>query len=234
VSVQEQFAEATDALPILTESFGLARRLPVARKAQPSRPLHRAAKRVLDLLIAVPALFILSPLLIAIAILIPLDSAGPSLFRQTRLGLNGRPFGILKFRTMNVVEDDDAVVQATPNDMRVTRLGALLRKSSIDELPQLLNVIAGDMSLVGPRPHAIAHDVHYAALIPEYTLRQTVKPGITGWAQVNGYRGGTPTIDLMQSRVALDIWYAAHASVALDLLILVRTPVEVLRTRDVY
>ena len=234
MSVQEQFAEVRDALPILTDSFGLARGLPVAREAKRAGRLGAAAKRALDLLIAVPALLLLSPLLAVVALLIRRDSTGPATFRQTRLGQNGRPFGIFKFRTMNVVEDDAAIVQATPNDARVTRLGGLLRKTSIDELPQLLNVIAGDMSLVGPRPHAVAHDIHYAALIPEYTLRQSVKPGITGWAQVNGYRGGTPTLDLMQSRVTLDIWYAAHASVALDLLILVRTPIELLRNRDVY
>jgi lipopolysaccharide/colanic/teichoic acid biosynthesis glycosyltransferase len=234
VSVQEQFAETRDALPVLTESFGLARRVSAVRGTRRSRRSQAAAKRALDLLIAVPALLLLSPLLVAIALLIRWDSAGPAMFRQTRLGLEGRPFAILKFRTMNVVEDDLAIVQATPGDARVTRLGAFLRKTSIDELPQLLNVVAGHMSLVGPRPHAVAHDIYYAGLIPEYALRQAVKPGITGWAQVNGYRGGTPTLDLMQSRVTLDIWYAAHASVALDLRILARTPIELLRNRDVY
>lgn len=234
MSVPEQFVEARDALPILTESFGLARTRPAAGGAKRTRWLQAGAKRALDLLIAAPMLLLLLPLLLVVAVLIRFDSAGPAMFRQTRLGLSGRPFWILKFRTMHVVEDDDAIVQATLNDARVTRLGALLRKTSIDELPQLLNVIMGDMSLVGPRPHAVAHDLHYAALIPEYTLRQTVKPGITGWAQINGYRGGTPTLDLMQSRVAFDIWYAEHASVALDLLVLARTPIELLRNGDVY
>jgi exopolysaccharide biosynthesis polyprenyl glycosylphosphotransferase len=233
VSIQEQFAEVGGTLPILTESFGLA---PLAHK-QPLRGPRRTQavlKRLLDLTIAVPMLVVLSPLLLAVALLIKLDSNGPAMFRQTRLGLIGRPFGILKFRTMSVVEDGDAVVQAERNDARITRIGAFLRSTSIDELPQLLNVIAGDMSLVGPRPHAIAHDMHYAALIPEYTQRQRVKPGITGWAQVNGYRGGTPTLDLMQSRVDLDIWYADHSSLALDIRILARTPVELLRNRNVY
>ena len=234
VSVQEQFAEARGALPILTESFGLAAAAPRLKAAPRSRPIHVALKRILDLAIAVPMLILLAPLLIAVAVFIKLDSAGPALFLQSRLGLNGRAFGILKFRTMNVVEDGDAVVQAERNDARVTRIGAFLRTTSIDELPQLLNVITGDMSLVGPRPHAIAHDIHYASLIPEYVQRQRVKPGITGWAQVNGYRGGTPTLDLMQSRVDLDIWYADHASVALDLVILLRTPLELLRNRNVY
>jgi lipopolysaccharide/colanic/teichoic acid biosynthesis glycosyltransferase len=232
VSVQEQFAEA--GVPILTESLGLA---PVIARPKPAPRTRRAQdglKRVLDLVIAVPMLIFLAPLLIAVAAFIKLDSVGPALFRQSRLGQNGRAFGIVKFRTMNVVEDGDAVVQAERNDARVTRIGAFLRTTSIDELPQLLNVIAGDMSLVGPRPHAVAHDIHYASLIPEYIQRQRVKPGITGWAQVNGYRGGTPTLDLMQRRVDLDIWYANHASLALNLLILVRTPFELLRNRNVY
>jgi len=232
VSLQEQFAETRDALPILAEPFALA---PAhARQKVAPRSQSVVLKRLLDLAIAVPLLIVLAPLLIAVAAFIKLDSAGPALFRQSRLGLNGKPFGILKFRTMNVIEDGESVVQAERNDKRITPIGAFLRSTSIDELPQLLNVIAGDMSLVGPRPHAIAHDIHYASLIPEYTQRQRVKPGITGWAQVNGYRGGTPTLDLMQSRVDLDIWYADHASVALDIAIIARTPFELLRNRNVY
>jgi putative colanic acid biosynthesis UDP-glucose lipid carrier transferase len=234
VSVQEQFGEAGDTLPILTESFGLAPVFARPKSTPRTRRIQAALKRTLDLAIALPMLILLAPLLIAVAVFIKLDSAGPALFRQSRVGLNGRAFGILKFRTMNVVEDGDAVVQAERNDARVTRMGAFLRVSSIDELPQLLNVIAGDMSLVGPRPHAIAHDIHYASLIPEYIQRQRVKPGITGWAQVNGYRGGTPTLDLMQCRVDLDIWYTNHASIALDLAILARTPLELMRNRNVY
>jgi putative colanic acid biosynthesis UDP-glucose lipid carrier transferase len=231
VSVQEQFAEVREALPV---PFGLTH--PLRAQARIARPVRRprTAKRLLDLMIALPVLFLIAPLLIAVILLIKLDSRGPVLFRQKRLGLNGRQFGIFKFRTMHVVEDGEAVVQATPGDTRITRIGSFLRASSIDELPQLLNVIAGDMSLVGPRPHAIAHDLHYAMLIPEYAQRQTVKPGITGWAQVNGYRGGTPTLDLMQRRVDFDLWYADHGSILLDFLILVRTPVELLRNRDVY
>ena len=120
------------------------------------------------------------------------------------------------------------------SDPRVTWIGRLLRKSSVDELPQLWNVLKGEMSLVGPRPHAIAHDTLYTALIANYQLRQSVKPGITGWAQVNGYRGGTPTLDLMQQRVDLDAWYAANASLGLDLNILLRTPIEILRPRNAY
>ncbi len=231
MSVQEQFAEVREASPI-----PFAQTRPVEMPARVVSPIHRAgaAKRLLDLLIALPLLALIAPLLIAAAVLIKLDTRGPALFRQKRLGLNGKPFDICKFRTMHVVEDGEAVVQATFGDKRITRVGAFLRASSIDELPQLLNVVAGDMSLVGPRPHAIAHDRFYGALIPEYELRQSVKPGITGWAQVNGYRGGTPTLDLMQHRVDCDLWYADHVSISLDLLILARTPIELVRNRNVY
>jgi len=132
------------------------------------------------------------------------------------------------------MENGDRIVQAKENDVRVTRTGKWLRAMSLDELPQLLNVIAGDMSLVGPRPHARAHDLHYAGLIANYTLRQDVKPGITGWAQVNGYRGETPTVGTMRARVDLDIFYARNASLMLDLLILARTPFAVISARNAH
>ena len=234
MSVREQFTQATDALPILTKSFELTRPLSVVRPAKRAARSYAVAKRALDLLIAAPVLLFVAPLLLTVALLIKWDSRGPVLFRQTRLGLNGRPFHILKFRTMTVLENGDDVVQAERNDARITKTGAFLRASSIDELPQLLNVIAGSMSLVGPRPHAMAHDLYYAARIPEYTLRQNVKPGITGWAQVNGHRGGTPKLAMMQHRVDDDLWYADHASLGLDLWILFRTPIELLRNRGIY
>ena len=189
---------------------------------------------MLDLAVGAPALALLLPLMLVVALLIRLDSAGPIIFRQKRLGLCGKPFAILKFRTMHVVEDGDLVVQVARSDARITRFGAVLRAASLDELPQLINVLKGDMSLVGPRPHAIVHDAFYARMIPEYALRQRVKPGITGWAQINGLRGGTPTLDLMQRRIDMDLWYADRASIALDLLILLRTPLELLRRRDAY
>jgi len=191
-------------------------------------------KRMLDLAIAVPAVLLLAPLLAAIALWIALDSTGPVLFRQTRRGLGGQPFTIVKFRTMNALENGANVVQATQNDPRVTRAGRFLRKASLDELPQLLNVIRGEMSLVGPRPHALAHDDYYGARIEDYALRQGVKPGITGWAQVHGLRGETPTLDVMQRRVLLDVWYARNADLVLDLEILLRTPFEVLRQRNAH
>ena len=226
MSVQEQFAEVGEELASLDRPFAVA----------PAAPLrvYPAAKRTLDLLVAVPLLIVTAPLLIAIALWIRLDSKGPALFRQTRLGQGGRPFGIVKFRTMNVVEDGACVVQAARNDVRITRAGGFLRASSLDELPQLLNVIKGDMSLVGPRPHATAHDALYSTLIPQYNGRQAVKPGVTGWAQVCGHRGGTPTIDLMQARVEHDLWYVRHASLRLDLKILARTPLEIMRSRNAY
>jgi lipopolysaccharide/colanic/teichoic acid biosynthesis glycosyltransferase len=179
-------------------------------------------------------LVFLAPFLVAIALAIRFESAGPSLFRQQRLGLNGKPFRIFKFRTMHVLEDGENVRQAEPNDERVTRVGRFLRSSSFDELPQLINVLKGEMSLVGPRPHAIAHDKQFGALIPNYALRQRIKPGITGWAQVNGFRGATPAVHLMRRRIDLDVWYALNASFVLDLKILLRTPCELLRQRNAF
>ncbi|MGA7675391.1 MAG: sugar transferase [Rhizomicrobium sp.] len=195
---------------------------------------HKPSKRLLDLVIAVPALIVLAPLLAFLALLIRLDSPGPALFRQKRLGYRGRPFGILKLRTMRVLEDGETISQARPDDARTTRLGRWLRAFSLDELPQLINVIKGEMSLVGPRPHARAHDDLYARLIAGYSRRQDTKPGMTGWAQVHGLRGATPTVDIMSRRVDFDVWYANHASFGLDVKILLRTPFEVLRRRNAY
>lgn len=194
----------------------------------------RAAKRALDLAVAGFLLVVFFPLLVAIATLIRVDSAGPIFFRQKRIGLGGRTFDIFKFRTMHVLEDGDEILQARLRDARVTRIGRLLRKASLDELPQLLNVIRGDMSLVGPRPHAVAHDRHYSALIEAYASRHAVRPGITGWAQIHGLRGQTPTLEIMHARVTHDLWYVQHASIWLDLHILLRTPREILRPRNAY
>jgi putative colanic acid biosynthesis UDP-glucose lipid carrier transferase len=194
----------------------------------------RSSKRLLDLAIAVPALILVAPLLALLALLIRLDSPGPALFRQKRLGYRGRPFDILKLRTMRVLEDGDTIAQARPDDARTTPIGRWLRASSLDELPQLINVVRGEMSLVGPRPHARAHDNFYARLIAGYPRRQDVKPGITGWAQIHGLRGATPTVDIMSRRVEFDVWYARHASFGLDVEILLRTPLEVLRRRNAY
>ena len=145
------------------------------------------------------------------------------MFFQTRNGFNGRAFRIVKFRTMHVLEDGSTIRQATRADPRVTRLGRWLRRTNIDELPQLFNVLYGDMSLVGPRPHAVAHNSQYEQLIADYAFRNHVKPGITGWAQVNGYRGETRTTDLMTKRVELDRWYISNWSLWLDIVIMFRT-----------
>jgi lipopolysaccharide/colanic/teichoic acid biosynthesis glycosyltransferase len=150
------------------------------------------------------------------------------------LGLNAKPFDILKFRTMTVQENGAHIVQARANDPRITRLGGYLRKSSIDELPQLINVLKGEMSLIGPRPHARAHDEYYTPLIENYVARQAMKPGITGWAQVNGLRGETPTVECMRERVDLDVWYVEHFSLALDAEILLRTAFELFRQRNAH
>jgi len=189
-------------------------------------PLTRievTAKRVFDIVGALVLLIALSPLLLLVALLIKIDSRGPLFFRQRRLGFNQRPFKILKFRTMTVMEDGDDVVQATKNDPRVTRLGRYLRRFNIDELPQLLNVLAGDMSLVGPRPHALTHDRDFERRVAFYARRHNIKPGITGWAQVNGWRGPTDTQEKVQARVEHDLYYIDNWSMSLDLYILALT-----------
>jgi exopolysaccharide biosynthesis polyprenyl glycosylphosphotransferase len=181
------------------------------------------ASRTLDVAVACLALLMLAPLLVLVALAIRLDAPGPVLFRQSRTGLNGRVFRIYKFRTMRVLEDGPEVRQASRADRRVTCVGRVLRRTHLDELPQLLNVLRGEMALVGPRPHALAHDEHYGREIPAYRLRFQVKPGMTGWAQVNGARGETPTLEHMQRRIDLDLWYVENRSLGLDLQILVRT-----------
>ena len=225
MGLEQHFAETyADALP-----------LPLApSRARPAAAIDLALKRILDIGLSLTLIALIAPLLLLIVLLIRIDSAGPALFRQTRLGLGGQPFEILKFRTMNVLENGNRVVQATRNDPRVTRLGRFLRQTSIDELPQLINVLKGEMSLVGPRPHARAHDAYYGAVIDGYNARQQMKPGITGWAQVNGFRGETPTIASMRDRVAHDLWYVRHFDFALDLKILARTFFEVVRPRNAH
>ena len=198
----------------------------------PLDALERGLKRSIDVFCALVGLILSLPLLSIIAVMIKLDSPGPVLFRQKRCGFNGRPFDIYKFRTMSVLENGPAIDQATPLDSRVTRLGRQLRRASIDELPQLLNVLNGSMSLVGPRPHALAHDTHFDKIVSNYAFRHHVKPGLTGWAQVNGYRGPTPNVADIRHRVEYDLWYIDNWSLRLDLLILIRTIFEVLRGRN--
>jgi Undecaprenyl-phosphate glucose phosphotransferase len=195
---------------------------------------ERAIKRGLDIAITSLALVFLSPLLAGIAVAIKATSKGPVLFRQSRLGYRGTPFDICKFRSMTVMENGDSVTQVKKDDQRVTRVGRWLRKSSLDELPQLWNVLMGEMSIVGPRPHAAVHDAQYTKLIENYEVRQHVKPGITGWAQVHGLRGETPNIDLMYRRIEMDIWYACNCTVALDIRILFKTVGAVLGQTNAY
>jgi Undecaprenyl-phosphate glucose phosphotransferase len=195
---------------------------------------ERVAKRLFDIVGAGIGLLLAAPLLLAVALAIRMETPGTVLFWQKRGGFNGREFEILKFRTMHVMEDGPAIAQATRDDGRVTWVGRWLRRFSIDELPQLINVIRGDMSLVGPRPHAIAHDEQYSALIANYPYRHHVKPGITGWAQVHGLRGETPTVTLMKQRVELDLWYVRNWSFWLDVRILFWTSLEICRQRNAF
>lgn len=189
--------------------------------------LNRVAKRAFDIIVSGTFLCLYPLVYIPVAIGIKLGSPGPVYFRQERTGYLGRPFKCLKFRTMRVNAASDRV-QATKDDPRKTPLGDFLRRSSIDELPQFINVLRGDMSIVGPRPHMLAHTEQYAELIDRYMLRHSVKPGITGWAQVNGYRGPTDELWKMERRVEYDVWYIENWSLLLDLKIMVRTVINAL------
>lgn len=200
----------------------------------PLTPMEYAAKRCIDIAAAGAGLLALSPLLAVVAIAIKLDSPGPVLFRQRRRGFNGGCFQIYKFRTMTVLEDGPTIAQAQCSDSRVTPLGKWLRRTSIDELPQLLNVLEGSMSLVGPRPHALAHDTQFDKVVRNYAFRHRVKPGLTGWAQVHGCRGPTPTPRDIERRVEYDLWYIDNWSFGLDLAIMLQTTVEVMRCRNAY
>jgi putative colanic acid biosynthesis UDP-glucose lipid carrier transferase len=196
--------------------------------------IERTIKRCIDLIGASILLLLLIPLLATVALVVKLDSPGPILFRQQRRGFNGHIFQICKFRTMTVLEDGFSAVQAQASDCRVTGIGKWLRRTSIDELPQLFNVLGGSMSLVGPRPHAVVHDSQFDMVVSKYAFRRRVKPGLTGWAQVHGCRGPTPTVASIERRVAYDLWYIDNWSVQLDLAILLQTPIEVFRARNAY
>jgi undecaprenyl-phosphate galactose phosphotransferase/putative colanic acid biosynthesis UDP-glucose lipid carrier transferase len=186
-------------------------------------------KRALDIAVSTLALTVLLPLFATIALLIKFDSKGPVIFRQRRNGFGGREFTIFKFRSMTVMEDGAQIAQAQKNDKRVTRIGRVLRATSLDELPQVVNVLLGHMSIVGPRPHAIAHDDAYSKLISGYAFRHHVKPGITGWAQVMGLRGETAKLELMERRIEMDLWYINNWSIWLDITIILKTFIEVMR-----
>ena len=191
-------------------------------------------KRVIDVVAGFLMLLAVAPILGLAALAIKWESKGPVFFRQRRHGWNHSVFTVWKLRTMTVQEDGDKIVQATRNDARVTRVGSFLRKTSIDELPQLLNVLSGEMSLVGPRPHALAHNLQYSELIKCYAIRHKVRPGLTGWAQVKGLRGNSENIADMVSRAEADVWYIQNWSLLLDLKIILMTPFALLLHRNAY
>jgi len=220
----------------LTSYASSARQRVVSIEVQraPLSAAEQAAKRLMDIAVAVVALIVLLPVMILAAIAVKLDSPGPVIFRQRRKGFNGREFVMFKFRSMTVQEDGSVVAQAKRNDPRVTAIGKVLRASSIDELPQLVNVLRGDMSLIGPRPHALAHDNYFQNIVSDYAFRHHMKPGLTGWAQCNGSRGATPSVEHVSERVRLDLWYINNWSLWLDIQILFKTFFEVLRKRNAY
>ena len=210
-------------MPILgTSRLGALSLLQV--KPKPIRDWGYVLKLTLDYVLGAISLILFAPLMLAVALAIKLDSPGPVLFKQRRHGYNHRLIHVYKFRTMRVVEDGAVVVQARKDDDRVTRIGKFLRRTSIDELPQLFNVLKGEMSLVGPRPHAVAHNQLYCARLERYANRHCVKPGMTGWAQIHGFRGPTEDPEQMRKRVQMDLYYIENWSISLDLKIIALTP----------
>ncbi len=195
---------------------------------------NELVKRISDVVLASLILVLISPILLAVAIGVKLSSPGPIIFKQRRNGLDGEEIIVYKFRSMRAMDNGAVVKQATKDDPRITRFGAFIRKTSLDELPQFINVLQGRMSIVGPRPHAVAHNEEYRQLIKAYMVRHKVKPGITGWAQVNGLRGETDTIDKMKARVEYDLEYLRNWSLALDLQIILRTARLMLFDRHAY
>ncbi len=195
---------------------------------------NKAFKRLEDIVLSIIILVLIAPLLLIIGILVKTTSDGPVIFRQKRYGLNGKEINVWKFRTMHVTEDDGSVIQAKKNDSRITPVGAFLRKTSLDELPQFFNALSGRMSIVGPRPHATAHNEQHRKQISRYMLRHTVKPGITGWAQVNGWRGETDTLDKMVKRVEFDLFYIDNWSIWLDLKIIMLTVIKGFINKNAY
>jgi putative colanic acid biosynthesis UDP-glucose lipid carrier transferase len=186
-------------------------------------PFSAMIKRLVDIILSFLTLLLISPFLLFIAIGIKLSSPGPAIFKQLRYGLNGDEINIYKFRSMTTQENGSVIKQASKNDPRLTRFGSFLRRTSLDELPQFINVLQGKMSIVGPRPHAVAHNEEYRKLVPKYMQRHLVKPGITGWAQVNGWRGQTDTLEKMQKRVEFDLFYINHWSLWMDVRIIILT-----------
>lgn len=231
--ILEQFGDTTVDVHLVPDTFTL--NLMFSRVAQvgqmstisafesPHLGSYGAIKRMIDVVFSLLILAVIAIPMLLIALAIKLTSAGPVIFKQLRYGLDGKPIEVWKFRSMSVMENGDKVTQATKNDPRVTPLGAFLRRTSLDELPQFFNVLKGDMSIVGPRPHAVAHNEEYRQKINFYMLRHKVKPGITGWAQINGYRGETETLDKMQKRIDHDLEYIRNWSPLFDIKIIALT-----------
>lgn len=243
-SVQTLFRVSPLPVVLLTEDWvtrAFSRPVPLAEsrigftlQTPPLTVVEKTVKHWIDALLAGCAIVLFSPVMLLIALAIKIDSPGPVIFRQRRQGFNGELFSIFKFRSMTVLEDGARIQQAQKSDRRVTRVGRFIRAASLDELPQLFNVMRGEMSLVGPRPHAMAHDDYYERLIRDYALRRHMRPGLTGWAQVNGHRGETPRVRDMEARVEHDVWYINNWSLTLDIWILLRTVAALLRNKNVY
>jgi putative colanic acid biosynthesis UDP-glucose lipid carrier transferase len=206
----------------------------VGLQETPFTGTNRLVKRISDLVLAIAILVLISPVLLVVAIGVKLSSPGPVIFAQRRNGLDGEEIIVYKFRSMRAADDGAIVPQATKEDPRITRFGAFLRRSSLDELPQFINVLQGRMSIVGPRPHAVAHNEEYRQLIKAYMVRHKVKPGITGWAQIHGLRGETDTVDKMQARVEYDLEYLRNWSLGLDFQIIARTIKLIFFDRNAY
>jgi putative colanic acid biosynthesis UDP-glucose lipid carrier transferase len=206
----------------------------IAIRETPFMGLNSAIKRASDIVFGLAILLLLVPVMLVVALAVKLTSPGPVIFRQRRYGLYGEEIIVYKFRSMTVTDDGGTIVQAHRDDQRLTPIGAFLRRSSLDELPQFVNVLEGSMSIVGPRPHAVAHNEQYRKLIKGYMLRHKVKPGITGWAQVNGLRGETDTLAKMEARVQFDLDYLRNWSLWLDLWIILRTVIVVLRGQNAH
>jgi putative colanic acid biosynthesis UDP-glucose lipid carrier transferase len=220
---------------VLRAQWGQVGAVPVMSVVEnPFNGIEGVAKRAEDLLLGSLIMFAIAIPMLIIALAVKLTSRGPVFFRQRRYGLNGEEIRVLKFRTMSVMEDGAEVKQAVKNDQRVTKVGAILRRTSLDELPQFIQVLTGEMSIVGPRPHAVLHNEQYRALIQGYMLRHKVKPGITGWAQVNGWRGETDTLEKMEKRVEYDLAYIRDWALWMDLKIIFMTILGAFRGKNAY
>ncbi|MBX3621818.1 MAG: undecaprenyl-phosphate glucose phosphotransferase [Rhizobacter sp.] len=244
VELLEQMQDTTASLFFVPDVFGISiiqgrlqdmNGLPVVGICEtPFTGTNELVKRVSDIVLASIILVLISPVLLAIAIGVKMSSPGPVIFKQRRTGLDGDDITVYKFRSMTTQDNGPVVRQATKGDARVTRFGAFIRRTSLDELPQFFNVLQGRMSIVGPRPHAVAHNEEYRRIVKAYMVRHKVKPGITGWAQVNGQRGETDTVEKMAARVEYDLEYLRNWSLGLDLQIIVRTIRLVFFDRNAY